>query len=115
MALTFSSPAGWPLVDGFTSGSANVLTLVTLPRCPFPLLVSVRPTTNAGKLVGQNKNIADGDALGSTTFAPLDAGQWSSFVVPGDPEGKYSMPSFGLTSATGSTVFAVTVEPWLGQ
>lgn len=103
-ALTVSDNL-WPFVDSFVLGN-GVVSQVILPGVPYTMRVSMRPRTTAGKFIGANKALADGDSLGATNYATMDADQWSSFLVHPKPGATQSFCVAGTNAGV--------VEIWVG-
>jgi hypothetical protein len=92
-----------PQLDNFTTGSADVVTKVTVGAAAG--FVTFRPRTNAGKVVfgAAASTLTDGGALGAAEYVVLVADAATQIKVQGTR-------TFFVTSATASTVVEVVVE-----
>lgn len=116
MARTVSSYAsGFPVTirETLSAGGANVATQFTLPDVDYPVVVSIKPVTNAAKMCGAAVGLADGGSI-TADYDTLTADRWNKQILPGHIDG-VAAPSFFLGSATTSTAVEVHIVPYVTE
>ena len=107
MATTIAAYTRFPHTERITLGSTPAATEVILPDVAYPVVVSIKPITNAARLAGANAGVADAGSL-TANYNTLTADRWTESTIPGRVEGG-GQPKLYIASGTSSTVVEINI------